>query len=71
MPKHAVFGSFVLLFVLTENAHAYLDPGTGSVVMAAILGFFATALYTFRKYLYKLKALFSGKGANKSDVDGK
>ena len=38
----------------TNDAHAYIDPGTGSVVTAAIIGFFAAAAYTIRKYFYKL-----------------
>ena len=41
----------------TSDASAYIDPGTGSVVTAAIIGFFAAAAYTVRKYFYKLTDL--------------
>ncbi|MEM8775052.1 MAG: hypothetical protein AAGF53_08460 [Pseudomonadota bacterium] len=43
-------------------AFAYVDPGSGSVIVTTILGFFAAIAYTFRKYFYKLKrAIFGGK----------
>ncbi|WP_394891481.1 hypothetical protein ACG873_09480 [Mesorhizobium sp. AaZ16] len=38
----------------TVDAYAYIDPGTGSVITTAIVGFFAAASYTCRKYIYKV-----------------
>lgn len=49
----------LLIFSLTVDASAYIDPGTGSVVTTAILGFFAAAAYTFRKYMYRIRDIFS------------
>jgi hypothetical protein len=46
--------------VIPQTAHAYIDPGTGSAVTAAILGFFAAVAYTFRKYMYRLKDWVTG-----------
>ena len=37
-------------FILTTKAHAYLDPGTGSIILQAIIGAFAaffTSIYIF------------------------
>ena len=37
-------------FILTTKAHAYLDPGTGSIILQAIVGAFAaffTSIYIF------------------------
>ena len=37
-------------FILTTKAHAYLDPGTGSIILQAIVGAFAaffTSVYIF------------------------
>jgi len=48
----------VFLVSATSNAYAYIDPGTGSVVTTAIIGFFAAAAYTCRKYFYKAVDLF-------------
>ena len=41
---------FLSFFFLTTNAHAYLDPGTGSIILQAIVGSFAaffTSIYIF------------------------
>lgn len=44
-------------------AFAYVDPGSGSVIVTTILGLIAAVGYTFRKYFYKLKRMLSGKKA--------
>ena len=41
---------FLSFFFLTTNAHAYLDPGKGSIILQAIVGAFAvfcTSIYIF------------------------
>ena len=41
---------FLSFFFLTTNEHAYLDPGTGSIILQAIVGAFAaffTSIYIF------------------------
>lgn len=42
-------------------AFAYVDPGSGSVIVTTILGLFAAIGYTFRKYFYKIKRMITGK----------
>ncbi|MDQ4086457.1 MAG: hypothetical protein M3177_00345 [Pseudomonadota bacterium] len=59
LTEKAIFA--VPLLVLADPAYAYIDPGTGAAVTTAILGFFASIAYTFRKYMYRVKDLFSGK----------
>lgn len=44
----------VFLALTTSAAHAYIDPGTGSIVTTAILGFIAAIAYTFRKWFYRI-----------------
>lgn len=39
-------------------AYAYLDPSTGSMILSAIVGIFATVSLALKTYWYKLKALF-------------
>ncbi len=39
-------------------AYAYVDPGSGSAIVTAILGFFAAIGYTMRKQFYKIKNFF-------------
>lgn len=60
----------VVMFMVPLPAYAYIDPGAGSMVTTAILGFFAAIAYTFRKYFYRLKDLLSGK-KNSAGVKGR
>ena len=32
----------IIYFILTKNAYAYLDPGTGSIILSAIIAVLAT-----------------------------
>jgi hypothetical protein len=41
-------------------AFAYLDPSTGSMILSAIIGIFATLGLAVKTYWYKLKSLFRG-----------
>ena len=56
----------VLTVLFPSVAFAYVDPGSGSVIVTTILGFIAAVGYTFRKYFYKMKRFVRGK---KSDDD--
>jgi hypothetical protein len=58
------------LAVLTQPAYAYLDPGTGSIIVQGIIGAVAGGLIVVRMYLNKIKALFSrakSRGAETND----
>jgi hypothetical protein len=41
------------------EAHAYLDPGTGSMLLQAAIGSIAAGLVVGRIYWHRLKALFT------------
>ena len=49
--------------LLPSTAHAYIDPGSGSVIVTTVLGLGAAIGYTFRKYFYKIKRSLFGKTA--------
>ena len=49
--------------LLPSTAHAYIDPGSGSVIVTTVLGLVAAVGYTFRKYFYKIKRSLFGKMA--------
>ena len=51
--------ALLLPFVAIQDAHAYLDPATGSMILQIILGFFLAAGMTIKMYWHKLKGLFS------------
>jgi hypothetical protein len=46
------------LALVAPDAFAYLDPSTGSMILSAIVGMFATAALALKTYWYKLKGLF-------------
>lgn len=48
----------IFYFVNINNAFAYIDPGSASAIITAILGFFAAAGFTVKKYFYKIKSFF-------------
>lgn len=51
------------------NAFAYLDPSTGSMILSAIVGLFATLGLALRTYWYKFKSLFNGGRRNAVPAD--
>lgn len=50
-------------------AFAYVDPGSGSVIVTTILGLIAAIGYTFRKYFYKVKRMITGKKTEEEQQD--
>lgn len=49
---------FFLNFVFISNTYAYLDPGSGSIILQAIVAAIAAGGVTIKIYWYKLRALF-------------
>jgi len=56
-----------LILIYTTNVYAYIDPGSGSALITAILGFFAAIIYSFKKYFYNLKDKFKSKSKSASE----
>ena len=54
----------------TNPAEAYLDPGTGSMMVQAIIGAVAGGLVLLKVYWRKIKLFFSTKRATKPVEDG-
>ena len=50
---------FIYLLCSISKAHAYLDPGTGSIILQAILGFVAAAAATVSIYWEKFKSIIN------------
>ena len=48
-------------FNLTVNSFAYLDPGTGSIILQAVIGFFAFVGIWWKKIIFKIKDKFKKK----------
>jgi len=45
------------MLLLSPAAFAYLDPSTGSMVVSAIVGIFASIALAMKTYWYKIKRL--------------
>ena len=56
--KKIVFIILLINFFFINNAFAYLDPGTGSIILQAILGAIAAAACYCAFYWNKVKNLF-------------
>jgi len=54
-----IFRNTIAIFLIVTNAHAYLDPGTGSFILQAIIGFLAALSAGFLYYWTKVKNFFS------------
>ena len=48
-----------VLFFSSEEAQAYLDPGTGSILLQGLLAAVAGALVTLKLYWYRIKSFFT------------
>lgn len=68
---HAVQILFLVVgcTALAAPSHAYLDPGTGSIILQSILAGIAVAMGVLRLYWYRLKAFFSGKSVDSESKD--
>jgi hypothetical protein len=56
----------LLLGTYCTDALAYLDPGTGSILIQGAIAAIAAGAFTARIYWYKVKSLFVGNKAESS-----
>ena len=62
-----IFAIFISLWA--QPAMAYIEPGTGSAIISAIIGFSVAIGITVKTYWYKIKSVFTGKKASKISKD--
>lgn len=55
---------FLIALVFSTPAHAYLDPGTGSMIFQAIIAVFLGAAATGKLWWSKVRGFFSRKDNN-------
>jgi hypothetical protein len=77
--RNVLFNVFVCIAILSRFfSHesidaspynkAYLDPGTGSMIISAIIGVFATIVLGFKTIGYKIKNLFQSKPKQTDEI---
>lgn len=59
--KSITIAALATLVSLSLPATAYIDPGSGSAIMSAIIGFFVAIGLAIKTYWYRLKSLITGK----------
>ena len=67
--KAALITVTLALAGFAPSAFAYLDPSTGSMILSAIVGIFATLGLALKTYWYKFKSFFSGNKAEEAAVE--
>lgn len=64
-----VVGAALFFFVLPSlPAAAYLDPGTGSMILQSIIGILAGALVAIHVFWHRIKSIFTRKRDVESDA---
>ncbi|MCY3926655.1 MAG: hypothetical protein OXG81_00110 [Acidobacteria bacterium] len=50
--------ALVVVLVVPQAAHAYLDPASGSMILQAVIGGVAAAALAFKYYWRRIQAFF-------------
>jgi len=68
--QRLLVAAFVALLLMPLSALAYLDPTTGSMLISAIVGIFASLALAIKTYWYRIKAFFKRKPTESDADDG-
>ena len=63
-----LISALFLIFICSE-ANAYIDPGTGSLLLQGLLAGIAAGAYTLKLYWYKFKNFFSRKNEKQEELE--
>lgn len=53
-------------FLPTRPAHAYIDPGSGSIIIQVVIGAFFGAAYILKRFWRNIVGLFKGRKQDKN-----
>ena len=70
--KHRIFITIttsLALSVWALPAYAYLDPGTGSMLIQGLIGAIAALGVTLKLYWHKIKLMFRGRNKDDNSQD--
>jgi hypothetical protein len=65
--RYALFWFALFTLVWSEDAHAYLDLGTGSMIIQSLIAAIAGGLFLVKVYWQKIMNLFSRKKSTQPD----
>ena len=55
----------IILITIPTKSYAYLDPGSGSILLSALVAFFGTIVFYWRKFKILIKNFFKKQKKNK------
>ena len=64
-----VLGIGLLALAYAGPSHAYIDPGTGSIILQSILAGIAVAVGMLRMFWYRIKTFFVSSNDTGRDTD--
>ncbi len=70
MKKQRTLYILAIFLFLTEDAYAYLDPGTGSMLLQGLIAAIAAGLVVINLYLYKVKSFLFRRGQKANSPAG-
>lgn len=68
MLRRIVLFALAACLSITSPAYAYLDPGTGSMLISAIIGVVAAVGLGLKLFWYRLVGLLRGKKGGRPDA---
>lgn len=65
-----ITGFFIAIFILgTKDAHAYLDPGSGSYLLQIVIAGLVGGLFTVKTFWFQIKTFFTNLFSRKKKKD--
>ena len=68
LPPNCIVLCTILVFAGIDPVYAYVDPGTASIFLQAVIGAIAVAGVYFRGWISRMFGLFSRGRKNKEDL---
>lgn len=59
--------ALIVVPIVPQAAHAYLDPASGSMILQAVIGGVAAAALAFKYYWRRIQAFFGFGGTDESE----
>jgi hypothetical protein len=63
------FYFLTISFLISNNAHAYLDPGTTGIIFSTIVGIIVAGIAYIKNIISKIKTLISRLSGKKSKIN--
>lgn len=63
------FYFLTIFFFVSNNAHAYLDPGTTGIIFSTLVGIIVAGIAYIKNIISKIKSLISRLSGKKSKIN--